>query len=118
MLSRLAACLLLATFAGCSDSEHVYKFGRNEPLTEAAAIRLARRALRDSGLSAQNLEPATYWPSGSGADSDQPFFAQPDNDKNRGYVLWREPNNEKGWDYQVTLVRKDEQVTCTVSRPK
>lgn len=118
MLSRFVIYILLAAFAGCSGQQHTYAFARDEPLTEASAIRLARQALQDSGISVQTLEPATYWPSGGGAGPDQRFFAQADNDKNRGYILWRESNSEKAWDYQVTLVRTDDQVACTVSRAK
>lgn len=118
MLFRFAACFLLAALAGCTGHQHTYTLARDEPLTEAAAIRLARQALQDSGVSIQGLEPATYWPSGTDPQPAQRFFAQAEDEKNRGYILWRESKSANAWDYQVTLVRTDDQVTCTVSRPK
>lgn len=118
MLFRVVTCILLAAFAGCTGQQHTYTLARDQPLTEASAIRLARQALQDSGISVQSLEPATYWPAGSDPQPDQRFFAQADNDKNRGYVLWRESSSQKVWDYQVTLVRTNDKVACTVSRPK
>lgn len=117
MLLRIAACILMATLVGCFNQQYVYELAHGEPLTESAAIRLARRALQDSGIPVQGLEPVTYWPSG-GVEPEQRFFAQSITDKNRGYVLWREAKSEKTWDYQVSLVRTDDQVICTVSRPK
>jgi hypothetical protein len=107
--------VLAFALAGCS-MKYSFPLPSDQPLTEAVAVEMSRNALKEAGVEVSKYQAVPFASEGSPAG--EQLFARNSNERDRGYVLWRESGTALEWSYQVYVSRKGDKVVCEVLKAK
>ena len=114
----LVTSILMGVIAALTACDRVYEFP-SEPsvkLTEATAIKVARRAVEKAGYDLNDVEPVCYWVPCASPDG---YFARSGQDATSGYILWRiKSKSDRRYHLDVRVTKTDRSIRCEVGTIK